>query len=159
MSDEDKKKRPTAEEERDEDESEEESSDDESEEEESDEADESEDEESEEFDMPEAIEFRYRQRLDENGLIPPNALMIARQDVDGMGRRPTGPGRNAGITNLSWTPLGPDNIGGRIRSIIVHPTISTTMWLGAVGGGGSRCGLWLSLAVKGRPTSPAISFI
>src|SRR5262245_65105437 len=70
--------------------------------------------ESEEFDMPEAIGFHYDQRKSEDGTVPPNALIIAREDVDGMnGRVDT---RTAGITNASWTAIGPNNIGGRIRS-------------------------------------------
>lgn len=34
-----------------------------------------------------------------------------------------------------WTSIGPGNIGGRTRSIIIHPTNPATIWLGAVGGG------------------------
>jgi photosystem II stability/assembly factor-like uncharacterized protein len=38
-----------------------------------------------------------------------------------------------------WVSIGPGNIGGRIRSIIVHPNISAdtlpTIWIGAVSGG------------------------
>lgn len=41
----------------------------------------------------------------------------------------------AGIQPSSWTWLGPGSIGGRIRSILVHPTVSGTMWVGGVGGG------------------------
>lgn len=37
--------------------------------------------------------------------------------------------------SLSWTPLGPGNIGGRIRSIIVHPSNSNIIYVGAVSGG------------------------
>jgi photosystem II stability/assembly factor-like uncharacterized protein len=36
---------------------------------------------------------------------------------------------------LNWTPLGPGNIGGRIRSIIVHPSNSNIIYLGSVSGG------------------------
>ena len=36
---------------------------------------------------------------------------------------------------LSWTQLGPGNIGGRIRSIVVHPTDPNTVYLGSVSGG------------------------
>lgn len=35
----------------------------------------------------------------------------------------------------NWTLLGPGNIGGRIRAVVVHPTTPTTMWVSSVGGG------------------------
>lgn len=38
-------------------------------------------------------------------------------------------------TALSWTQLGPGNIGGRIRAIAVHPTDPNTVYIGAVAGG------------------------
>lgn len=34
-----------------------------------------------------------------------------------------------------WEPLGPGNVGGRTRSILIHPTNPSTMWASAVGGG------------------------
>ena len=36
---------------------------------------------------------------------------------------------------LNWTPVGPDNIGGRIRAIAVHPTNPDIVYLGSVSGG------------------------
>src|SRR5690606_15493248 len=36
---------------------------------------------------------------------------------------------------LSWSQLGPGNIGGRIRAIAVHPSDPNTVYLGAVAGG------------------------
>jgi PKD repeat protein len=41
----------------------------------------------------------------------------------------------AGIQNTNWTWLGPGNIGGRIRSIVIHPTQTNVMWCGGVDGG------------------------
>jgi PKD repeat protein len=41
----------------------------------------------------------------------------------------------AGIQNTNWTWLGPGNIGGRVRSIVIHPTQTNTMWAGGVDGG------------------------
>lgn len=41
----------------------------------------------------------------------------------------------AGVDSHSWTWMGPGNIGGRTRSILVHPTNASVMWLGSVGGG------------------------
>ncbi len=36
---------------------------------------------------------------------------------------------------LVWTEHGPNNIGGRSRTIVVHPNDPDTWWVGAVGGG------------------------
>jgi photosystem II stability/assembly factor-like uncharacterized protein len=38
-------------------------------------------------------------------------------------------------SGVSWDALGPGNIGGRIRSIIIHPTVTTNILIGAVSGG------------------------
>ena len=67
-------------------------------------------------------EERYKKRLDAKGLIPTNALMLAKQHVDQMpvatwfaGNNQKGIGlEDAGIKGWEW--LGPGNIGGRIRS-------------------------------------------
>jgi 6-phosphogluconolactonase (cycloisomerase 2 family) len=73
---------------------------------------------------------------DERGSIPAGAKQRAYEHLQRMrtakGARPlaggiTGPG--------SWTPLGPGNMGGRIRSIVRHPTDANTIWVGSVGGG------------------------
>jgi regulation of enolase protein 1 (concanavalin A-like superfamily) len=39
------------------------------------------------------------------------------------------------VSPQSWRWLGPGNIGGRIRSIVVHPTKPDTIFAGSVGGG------------------------
>ncbi len=41
----------------------------------------------------------------------------------------------AGIQPSGWTWLGPGNIGGRVRSLLVHPSTPTIMWAGGVDGG------------------------
>jgi PKD repeat protein len=41
----------------------------------------------------------------------------------------------AGIGTNNWTWLGPGNIGGRVRSILIHPTQTNIMWCGGVDGG------------------------
>lgn len=41
----------------------------------------------------------------------------------------------AGISPTSWVWLGPGNIGGRTRSIVIHPTTPGIMWAGSVAGG------------------------
>ncbi|HEX8142853.1 MAG TPA: hypothetical protein VF553_09675 [Pyrinomonadaceae bacterium] len=112
-------------------------------------------------DLPRAREaFRLLQEQDEQGVIPPNALPNALKQLDSTRARgasiqpqmagiPTGmrvtPAslmspvvmRTAGLhpTHIGWSSLGPGNIGGRTRSIVVHPTLQNTMWVGSVGGG------------------------
>src|SRR6185369_7530739 len=39
------------------------------------------------------------------------------------------------ISPASWRWLGPGNVGGRIRSILVHPTKPDTIFAGSVSGG------------------------
>ncbi len=41
----------------------------------------------------------------------------------------------AGITPGQWTWLGPGNIGGRIRTIVIDPSNPNRMWIGSVSGG------------------------
>ena len=40
-----------------------------------------------------------------------------------------------GVSTLGWHWLGPGNIGGRTRSIVIHPSNSRIIWVGAVAGG------------------------
>ncbi|KXK03208.1 MAG: glycosyl hydrolase [Chlorobi bacterium OLB4] len=37
--------------------------------------------------------------------------------------------------SISWVAKGPGNVGGRIRSIIIHPTVTSRILIGAVSGG------------------------
>lgn len=78
----------------------------------------------------EAAEFWYGARVSEDGKWPDDAIMKAKAQLDAMGQ-----GDGGGISAASWTWLGPGNVGGRIRSILIHPTNPSTMWIGAVGGG------------------------
>lgn len=87
--------------------------------------------------------------LDEHGEIPLGALKRAYQQMKAMPFRPEAwaeflPNRPTtrgiepdvgGIGPSAWTSIGPGNIGGRIRSIVIHPTTPSTMWIGSVGGG------------------------
>src|SRR5205823_735822 len=90
----------------------------------------------------EELKFRTLRWRDENGEIPPDGLWRAlehrRQALANSAPLPTarklsspakhnvGPSRpsNAGIQTNGWTWLGPGNIGGRVRSILVHPTLT-----------------------------------
>ncbi len=97
--------------------------------------------------------FRLLQERDETGTVPSEGLPRALVRLDAMRARggresvagvPAGLhvdreslSRTAGLSPLrnGWTALGPGNIGGRTRSIVVHPTVPTTIWAGSVGGG------------------------
>lgn len=82
----------------------------------------------------EAAAFRYQQRLDEHGRMPENALMSAKAHRDAMpavGPAGDGPG-------FTW--IGPGNIGGRLRAILVDPSNPNTMYVGSASGG-----VWKSL--------------
>ncbi len=43
--------------------------------------------------------------------------------------------KSSSSTSLSWSELGPVNIGGRVRSIVIDPTNSNVMYCGSVSGG------------------------
>jgi photosystem II stability/assembly factor-like uncharacterized protein len=100
-----------------------------------------------------ALEFRRLKLQDEKGEIPAEAWMKAAAQKNQMrvdpavwapspglpsGQGSPGGARQpkvAGIQPSGWTWLGPGNIGGRVRSILIHPTTPSTMWVGSVAGG------------------------
>jgi hypothetical protein len=92
--------------------------------------------------MFEAYQWRRLAWVDENGYIPPGGLSNAIQqrnaylqsflDPSGFGDPPT--------TKLNWISRGPDNVGGRTRTLVIHPDYSNIIWAGSVGGG-----VWKSL--------------
>jgi photosystem II stability/assembly factor-like uncharacterized protein len=102
-----------------------------------------------------AIQFRLLKLRDEHGQIPTNAWLTAVQQrehivshskpgavnslfpavpIPGGFGSPIKPGI-AGIQSSGWTWLGPGNIGGRVRAILVHPATNSIMWAGGVDGG------------------------
>jgi photosystem II stability/assembly factor-like uncharacterized protein len=99
-------------------------------------------------------QFRAEQEVDERGQIAPEARQRALQQLDtiralraraavaGMpGGRNVDPAHimppTAGLNpdQTGWQWLGPGNIGGRTRAIVIHPTQPTTLWVASVGGG------------------------
>ncbi len=79
-----------------------------------------------------AAAFRHFKRLSEGYRMPENALLEA---LSQMGQMRRAQPYQAGIFPGSWTWLGPGNIGGRIRAILVHPTNPNTIWAGTATGG------------------------
>jgi photosystem II stability/assembly factor-like uncharacterized protein len=94
-----------------------------------------------------AREAYHRLQLqDENGHIPPDAWTNAYAEKNQMRFLPeawsefnTAEQIEAGMLGGRWTSLGPGNIGGRIRSIIIKPPTTSnaprTIFAGAVSGG------------------------
>lgn len=76
-----------------------------------------------------AIQWFVEQRAYPNERIPDDWRENALQHVNKINKTNYNP--NA----LSWTQLGPGNVGGRIRAIAVHPTDPNTVYIGAVAGG------------------------
>jgi hypothetical protein len=99
--------------------------------------------------------FRLLQQRDDEGRIPPEAQLTAMRQLDSLRARaavaprtagvPTGPAvrletlgpalETALLEQRIWKPIGPGNIGGRTRSILIHPTRHATLWAASVGGG------------------------
>jgi hypothetical protein len=92
----------------------------------------------------EAAKFRRLQMKDEYGRIPLDGLEKARRQMDRMREfreelaqkngSPEGP-EIAGLAPGDWTWLGPGNIGGRIRSIVIDPNNANRVFAGSVAGG------------------------
>ena len=110
------------------------------------------------YDLPRAREaFRLLSQKDDQGGVAPLALNNALRQLDTARARfrgratvagvPAGartqpgarlaPPPTAGLSpgGAGWTALGPGNIGGRTRGIVVHPATPTTMWAASSGGG------------------------
>jgi hypothetical protein len=82
----------------------------------------------------EAAMFRYTQRRSADGTTPEGALLKAIAHRDAMlGDQNAAPTGAADGPNWSW--LGPGNIGGRVREVLIHPSQPDIMWTGSVSGG------------------------
>ena len=79
--------------------------------------------------------------------------------------------RDGGLWSWEW--IGPGNVGGRIRSIVIHPTVTDRMWIGGVSGGIWRSddggGFWYPIndflptlaigCMTMHPSNPDIMFV
>jgi hypothetical protein len=106
-------------------------------------------------DMPRARHaFRVTQVRDDLGRVPHHPLANALRELDSLRLRaprrsvggiPTGGAvapsmlmavpMTAGLHLNTWIALGPNDVGGRTRSILIHPTDHDTMWAASAGGG------------------------
>jgi len=100
--------------------------------------------------MVHLAEFRLGNLIDENGMIPLNAYTKARSQIKKLSllKNDIVWGRNAesvqlleafdgdgGIDEGNWRSLGPEGIGGRIRSCLVNPANADDILIGSSGGG------------------------
>ncbi len=84
------------------------------------------------FDSPvAAANFRSDKRMSENGKVPDGAIALAISQRDLI----VDPSDGAGVFPGGWTWHGPGNLGGRVRSILIHPTNTNIMWTGGLSGG------------------------
>lgn len=90
-----------------------------------------------------AKEFIGQWDLDDQGQ-PPNATQVLTADAarkkllpggasHGIGER--GQTLAAGISNTQWSALGPGNVGGRVRAIVIDPRNTSRFFVAAAGGG------------------------
>lgn len=81
-----------------------------------------------------AAASRYQQRLSADGKIPDRALLRAKRQLD---EQTEFQSRNgfAGEAQFDWEWVGPGNIGGRLRPIVIHPLVHSVMYVGSASGG------------------------
>lgn len=100
--------------------------------------------------------FRNRQQADEKGVVNPNGAVAAMGRRKALARNGALPGLapaapraglvgaggtlgnisgGTGSSTGSWTWIGPGNIGGRSRAVVIDPTNPARMLLGSAGGG------------------------
>lgn len=102
------------------------------------------------YDQPEAaLEYYASQRLPDGvAALSPQMYEEAEAEIDAMPQfnittgieaPPSGgaslPGLSAPQAGAPWSELGPSNIGGRTRALLIDPNTPTTMYAGGVAGG------------------------
>src|ERR1035437_6198966 len=95
---------------------------------------------------------RYLAARDHNTTMPRYSSAVARQFP---AAQASGPGDIANVNTVlsSWTSLGPGNIGGRVRTLLIHPTTPSTMYAAGVAGG-----IWKT-PTRGASWSPLGDFL
>lgn len=92
----------------------------------------------------EALRFRNMQMRNEKGEIPIDGLLKAREQMEQMREFTESRARAArnreeleiaALVPIPWVWIGPGNVGGRIRSIVIDPNNGNNLWVGSVGGG------------------------
>jgi hypothetical protein len=91
------------------------------------------------------LEFRRLSLIDEKGRVPADGLEKAKRHMNAMrlaqNAKAASEGKDpekaeiAGLDPATWFWLGPGNVGGRIRSIVIDPNNPLRLWAGSVSGG------------------------
>lgn len=81
-----------------------------------------------------AMEWRLLRWRDENGVFDPTSVERAREQRHANAEYHASID-DAGIGRYGWVEKGPNNIGGRTRSLVINPANTSEMWAGSVGGG------------------------
>ena len=91
--------------------------------------------------------FNLKRSPDGQSPIPVERYFVAQEHIQEMPRYTSATGRYTpsqkalGLSTQelevlgTWTPLGPGNIGGRTRALVIHPTTPNTMYAAGVAGG------------------------
>ncbi len=78
--------------------------------------------------------YFYGMRAYPFGKIPQNARMDA-IGYTASRMKPFGYGSRSMQAINQWRAIGPNDVGGRVRSVVAHPTDGRTLWIGAADGG------------------------
>jgi photosystem II stability/assembly factor-like uncharacterized protein len=85
------------------------------------------------FDAPKEIKLAWERRL--RGLLPPELAASAGVELPGQAATSAAGGRAPVRGRPSWIPLGPRNVGGRVRTLAIHPTNPRILYAGPASGG------------------------
>src|ERR1700676_3738423 len=92
----------------------------------------------------EAAEFYLLKRVAPGEDLPVERYLVAKRYAEQMPLYSVAQRRFVGIPQKSaprdanlgaWQPLGPGNVGGRTRALLINPNDPNTMYAGSVGGG------------------------
>src|SRR6266849_819211 len=86
-----------------------------------------------------SIQWRRLTMLDEHGQIPPNARyqanLLRRSHLTGSSSNGSRISPQGSISPTTWVSRGPQNVGGRTRSLLIDPTNTNVLYAGAASGG------------------------
>ena len=109
----------------------------------------------------EYVRWRESFYQDETGKVDPARMQRAREAARKMPLNPKllpavkrSPGQPDGlISPTDWEWRGPGNVGGRVRTLVIHPTQTNRIWIGSVAGG-----IWYS-SNSGESWAPVDDFM